>query len=589
MKISVLFKSICKDYPIKLLLFSLILIVTGLIEATGLFFLAPIFDIILENDLENSSAVTKKIYLILNQINIVPNLELLFFIFIASTILTALSSTLCVYFSEKIKYSYGYDLMSSTLKNLFSIKWIFFTKIKQGSLLNTLNRELTVIINTLSIFARMISNIVQFSIIAILPFTISWQLVSIMVFTLLIIFSPLLILTKYARKVGDRDTVAHREFLNAIQETFSGLKVIIGNSLQNVSQQNILLKFIVQIRVAIVRAVLFVGISNTVLPITAIGFGVLYYSSYHILDIKIVEITVVAAAFIRMTSKIGQILREKASLEAALASLKELSLINNTNKKLLVKNGNKDFKKLYENIKFKNVNYSYDKKNVVLTNCNLLFENKKITAITGESGGGKSTLIDLLMGFDFPSKGNIEIDNINIKNLNLNNYRKKIGYVSQDSILFNTTILKNILWTNSKAKKNDVEKIISDSKAFNFIKKLPNGLNTRVGDRGLSLSGGQIQRIALLRALIKNPELIILDEATSALDDKNEKYIIDYLHKLKKTTTIILIAHRLSSLKNIDMLYIINKGKVVESGSYKFLKKKKKSIFLKLLNVQKNK
>lgn len=193
------------------------------------------------------------------------------------------------------------------------------------------------------------------------------------------------------------------------------------------------------------------------------------------------------------------------------------------------------------------------------------------------------------MGFDFPSKGNIEIDNINIKNLNLNNYRKKIGYVSQDSILFNTTILKNILWTNPKAKKNDVEKIISDSKAFNFIKKLPNGLNTRVGDRGLSLSGGQIQRIALLRALIKNPELIILDEATSALDDKNEKYIIDYLHKLKKTTTIILIAHRLSSLKNIDMLYIINKGKVVESGSYKFLKKKKKSIFLKLLNVQKNK
>ena len=112
MKISVLFKSICKDYPVKLLLFSLILIVTGLIEATGLFFLAPIFDIILENDLENSSAVTKKIYLILNQINIVPNLELLFFIFIASTILTALSSTLCVYFSEKIKYSYGYDLMS---------------------------------------------------------------------------------------------------------------------------------------------------------------------------------------------------------------------------------------------------------------------------------------------------------------------------------------------------------------------------------------------------------------------------------------------------------------------------------------------
>ena len=158
------------------------------------------------------------------------------------------------------------------------------------------------------------------------------------------------------------------------------------------------------------------------------------------------------------------------------------------------------------------------------------------------------------MGFDFSNKGKIKIDNVNIENLDLNDYRKKIGYISQDTVLFNTTVIKNILWTNSDAKKYDVEKLISKSKAFNFIKKLPNGLNTLVGDRGVSLSGGQIQRIALLRALIKNPQILILDEGTSALDEKNEKHIMDFLFKLKKIKTIIIVAHRLFSLKKVDML-----------------------------------
>ena len=191
------------------------------------------------------------------------------------------------------------------------------------------------------------------------------------------------------------------------------------------------------------------------------------------------------------------------------------------------------------------------------------------------------------MGFDFPNKGKIKIDNVNIENLDLNDYRK-IGYISQDTVLFNTTVVKNILWTNSDAKKYDVEKLISKSKAFNFIKKLPNGLNTMVGDRGVSLSGGQIQRIALLRALIKNPQILILDEGTSALDEKNEKLIMDFLFKLKKIKTIIIVAHRLFTLKKVDMLYILKDGKIIEKGSYLNLKTNKRSNFNKMLNAQKN-
>ena len=226
MAVSILLKNIYENYFLQLLLFSLILIFAGVLETTALIFLAPILDSILGNDLINSSFLTQKIHSIFEYFNLEVQLEILFLIFILSTIFTALFSTLCVYYSEKIKYSYGYELMSKTLKNLYSLKWSFFTKVKQGSLLNTFSRELQAIINTLSVFARMIANFVQFLVIGILPFLISWQLVIIMILTLIIVFFPLMFLAKKARRVGEQETLAHKILLS-IFKIFSGLKVIL--------------------------------------------------------------------------------------------------------------------------------------------------------------------------------------------------------------------------------------------------------------------------------------------------------------------------------------------------------------------------
>ena len=588
MSISILLKKIYKDYFFQLLSFSLLLLLAGIIEAAGLVFIAPILDNILENDLTESSFLTKKIYSIFEYFGLKIKLEILFLIFILTTLFSAIFGTLCVYYSEKIKYNYGFDLMSKTLKSVFSLKWSFFTKVKQGTLLNTLNRELTVIINVLSVFARMIANFIQLLIILIIPFLISWQLVLIMIFTLLLIFSPLIILTKKARKIGYKDTLAHKNFLSYLQEIFSGLKLILGNSLQNLVKTEALYKYSTQIKVAIIRAVLFISINNAIIPLMAIGFTILYYLSFNFLNIKFVELTVVLAALLRVSSKLGSIAREKAVLETSLASLKELNLINKFNKKFLIKSGSKNLGTFKSKIEFKNVNYSYEKNNLILKKCNLNIAKGNIIGITGESGSGKSTIIDLIMGFDFPARGQLKIDDVKIENIDLENYRKKIGYVSQDTVLFNTTILKNILWTNIKANKKDVKNLIKKSKAFSFINKLPHGLNTLVGDRGVSLSGGQIQRIALLRAIIKNPEIIILDEATSALDEANERHIIEFLLKLKKSKTIVIVSHRLFALKKTDILYILNKGKIIEKGIYSKLKNNKKSVFYKILNNQKN-
>jgi ABC-type multidrug transport system fused ATPase/permease subunit len=572
MKVSELFKNVYQNYYQQLILFSLILIFAGILETTSLIFLAPIFDNILNNDLSNSSFLTQKIYLFFENYNLELTIEILLLLFILSTLVSSLLSTLCVYFSEKIKFSYGRHLMSITLQNLFSLKWKFFSRVKQGTLLNTINRELQIIISTLSIFARVIANLVQFLIIAILPLMISWKLVLIMFITIIIIFLPFIKVSKYTKKIGDLDTQAHRNFLSILQEILTGLKIVVGNSLQNFSINQILGKYLTLIKVAIIRAVMFAGISNAILPVSAIGFAILYYVSFNFLELTLVELTVVVVSFMRMTSKLGLVVREKSQLDSSLASLRQLNFINKKNKKFIFKNGKNIIKKFSSKIEFKNVNYSYDQKNLVLKNCNIDFIKGNVYGIMGESGSGKTTIIDLIMGFDFPTKGNIKIDNKNIEDLNINQLRKKIGYISQETILFNTSILNNILWTNSNASKKDVEKIINRSKAFNFIKKLPNGLNTLTGDRGASLSGGQIQRISLLRAMIKDPEIIILDEGTSALDIINEKYVIQFLKKFKKVKTIIIVAHKLSALQYSDKIYIINKGNVLKKTTYQILK-----------------
>ncbi len=576
MKVSELFKNIYQNYLRQLILFSLILIFAGILETTSLIFLAPIFDNILNNNLSNSSFITQKIYHLFGNLSLEPTIEILLLLFILSTLASSLLSTLCVYFSEKIKFSYGHHLMSVTLKNLFSLKWKFFSKVKQGTLLNTLNRELQIIISTLSIFARVIANLVQFLIIVILPLTISWKLVLVMFGTIIIIFLPFIKVSKYAKKIGDIDSQAHRNFLSILQEILTGLKIVVGNSLQNSSINQILGKYLTLIKVAILRAVMFAGISNAILPVTAIGFTILYFVSFNFLELTLVELTVVIASFMRMTSKLGLVVREKSQLDSSLASLRQLNFINKKNKKFIFKNGKKIIKKFNSKIEFKNVNYSYDQKNLVLKKCNIDFIKGKIYGIMGESGSGKTTIIDLIMGFDFPTKGNIKIDNENIEEINLDKLRKKIGYISQETILFNTSILNNILWTNSNANKKDVEKIIKKSKAFNFIKKLPNGLNTLAGDRGASLSGGQIQRISLLRAMIKDPEIIILDEGTSALDIINEKHVIQFLTRYKGIKTIIIVAHKLSALQHSDKIYILNNGNILKKTTYKKLKIVKK-------------
>ena len=235
-------------------------------------------------------------------------------------------------------------------------------------------------------------------------------------------------------------------------------------------------------------------------------------------------------------------------------------------------------------IEFKDVWFKYQE-DWVIRGMNLKIKKGKTIALVGQSGSGKSTMVDLLPRFYDIHKGEISIDSINIKDTSLKNLRSQMGNVNQEAILFNDTFFNNIAFGVDNATLAEVEEAAKIANAHEFIMATPNGYDSNVGDRGGKLSGGQRQRISIARAILKNPKILILDEATSALDTESEKLVQEALERLMKNRTTIVIAHRLSTIKNADEICVIHEGEIVEQGPHNILYDQG-GFYTKLYNLQ---
>lgn len=221
-------------------------------------------------------------------------------------------------------------------------------------------------------------------------------------------------------------------------------------------------------------------------------------------------------------------------------------------------------------IEFRNVSFKYDQK-WVLRNINLTIEKGKTVALVGQSGGGKSTLVDLIPRYYDVQEGEVLIDGVNVKDMGLHDLRSLIGNVNQEAILFNDSFRNNISFGVDNATQEQIENAARIANAHDFIMESEHGYDTNIGDRGGRLSGGQRQRVSIARAILKNPPILILDEATSALDTESERLVQDALEHLMKTRTTVAIAHRLSTIKNADEICVIHEGEIVERGTHEEL------------------
>lgn len=236
-------------------------------------------------------------------------------------------------------------------------------------------------------------------------------------------------------------------------------------------------------------------------------------------------------------------------------------------------------------IEFNNIGFYYDKDNVILKNFSITIPKGKTVALVGQSGSGKTTIANLLARFYDVSEGEILIDGHNIKNLKLKEYRKLLGMVTQESVLFNDTVYNNILMGKPDATREEVVAAAKIANADSFISQLPEGYDSNIGDDGGKLSGGQKQRVSIARAVLKNPPIMILDEATSALDTESERFVQDALEKMMENRTSLVIAHRLSTIQKADWIVVMEKGNIVEQGTHHELIAKK-GVYHKLVELQ---
>lgn len=243
---------------------------------------------------------------------------------------------------------------------------------------------------------------------------------------------------------------------------------------------------------------------------------------------------------------------------------------NNLNraKNLTPLNGTKIIKTFQDKIEFRHITFGYHTDHPILKDLDITFPKGSFTAFIGETGSGKTTIANLITGLFFVDQGVIFIDNTDIKDLDMRFWRNKIGYIPQDSIILNDTAATNIAYGAPDATPSDIERAARLADIHNFLSNLPDGYNTRLGERGAKLSGGQRQRIAIARALVRNPEILILDEATSALDSKTEFGIQKALERALAGRTVIAIAHRLSTIQKADNIITLSHGRVVEQGSH---------------------
>lgn len=464
------------------------------------------------------------------------------------------------------------DIRNQLYRKITSLPLGFFSEERKGDIIARMSGDVqeieTSIMSSLDmLFKNPVLIIAYF---ATLLF-ISWQLT---IFTLIIV--PLIgwLMGMLGRKLKQKSIKAQAlwsDTMSQVEETLGGLRIIKAFCAEhkmndrfdkiNSSYRNNIMR--VNIRQQLAHPMSeFLG---TVMIVIVLWFGgVLVLNDYALTGPTFIYYMVILYSIINPLKEFS---KAGYNIPKGLASMQRVDKILRADNTIKEKNNPVSITSFEKEIEFRDVSFRYGEK-WVLRHINLKIEKGKTIALVGQSGGGKSTLVDLIPRYYDVQEGEVLIDGINVKDLGINDLRQLIGNVNQEAILFNDSFRNNIAFGVDNATEESITEAAKIANAYNFIKESEHGFDTNIGDRGNRLSGGQRQRVSIARAILKNPPILILDEATSALDTESERSVQVALERLMKTRTTVAIAHRLSTIKNADEIYVVHDGEIVESGTH---------------------
>ena len=496
-------------------------------------------------------------------------------ILIVMTALKTGAAFLSTYYVVPIRTGVVKDIRNNINDKILHLPIGFFSEERKGDILARMSGDVNEVENSvMSSLEMMLKNPIMIIVFLTTMLIISWQL-TIFVFVLLPIMGY--IMGAVGKKLKRSSFEAQNkwgELMSQIEETLGGLRIIKAfNAEKKISD-----RFhkgsdeFRQMSNRIARRQYLAHPMSELLGTITIAIVLWFGGSLILKDNSLLDASVFIyylTIFYLIINPAKDLTKASYAIQRGLASMDRIDKILDAENDIVEKENpiEVNFQKVIE---FKDVWFKYQE-DWVIKGMNLKINKGKTIALVGQSGSGKSTMVDLLPRFYDIQKGEINIDSVNIKDTSLKNLRAQMGNVNQEAILFNDTFFNNIAFGVDKATLAEVEEAAKIANAHEFIMATPNGYDSNVGDRGGKLSGGQRQRISIARAILKNPKILILDEATSALDTESEKLVQEALERLMKNRTTIVIAHRLSTIKNADEICVIHEGEIVEQGPHNIL------------------
>ena len=475
------------------------------------------------------------------------------------------------------------QLHQKVFEQIQSLSLGFFDKSRTGDLVNTLTTEITQLKIAVQMYSSLLTRSITAFAYAVILFSISWQLTVIAVLLFALVSCALLMLNGRIREKSVEASQANGDFAMVAVELVNGIRTIQSFSTQDFERRKFhrVSKRIERVSSELAYRFwlpkpLSEGLGSTVL-IAIVIVGLTVFVDQGLLEVA--SLLTFLFALLRFLPAVQEINGGIAYLSSLQGSVENVGSFLEKADKSYMSDGELPFLGLSNQIEFQAVSFAYDSDNPVLDEISLTIEKGETVALVGPSGSGKTTLVDLIARFYPVGSGQILLDGIPIESFRLASLRPKMAIVSQDTFIFNASVHENIAYGSEGVSDDEVVEAARLANALDFIREMPEGFGTRLGDRGTRLSGGQRQRIAIARALLRNPEILILDEATSALDSVTEQLIQESLENLAKGRTVIAIAHRLSTIRKADKVFFVEQGQIIESGTYDDLLEKRGSLW----------